>query len=83
MWTILRNYKKNEYWCIFKDYINGPEISVLLIVIDDIWNESHDRRNAILNKDYKYIGMNYNIINGQYIAYFFHFQNEKNEYYFC
>ena len=73
------NYVKNQTEIIkkkmnidvyFKDYINEPEISILLMIIDDIWNDSHDRRNAILNKDYKYIGMNYNIINGQYISYF-------------
>ena len=73
------NYFKNQTEIIkkkmnidvyFKDYINEPEISILLMIIDDIWNDSHDRRNAILNKDFNYIGINYNIINGKYIAYF-------------
>ena len=83
------NYFKNQTEIIkkkmnidvyFKDYINEPEISILLMIIDDIWNDSHDRRNAILNKDFNYIGINYNIINGKYIAYF-SFSKEKNKYY--
>lgn len=68
--NINEDYLKNQNYLCFKDFINIPEISILLMIIDDTWDNSYVRRNAILNKDYKYIGINSQIIDKKFISIF-------------
>jgi hypothetical protein len=61
---------KNQKFVCFKDYINIPEISILLMIVDDTIENTYERRNIILNKDYKYIGINSKIIDKQFVSVF-------------
>ena len=54
----------------FKDLVNIPEVSVLLMIVDDNGNSSGKKRKAILNKNYKYIGISHKYIGNKFIAYF-------------
>ena len=42
----------------FKDLIKVPEVSALLMVVDDSCKNTGKKRMALLNKDFKYIGVN-------------------------
>ena len=61
---------KNQKFVCFKDFINIPEISILLMIVDDTIENTYERRNIILNKDYKYIGINSKIIDKQFVSVF-------------
>lgn len=54
----------------FKDLIKIPEVSALLMIVDDSQKNPGRKRNAILNKDFKYIGINSKFIGKTFIAYF-------------
>ena len=54
----------------FKDSIKLPEVSALLMVVDDNANNSKRKSNAILNKNFKYIGINSHFIGKTFLAYF-------------
>ena len=54
----------------YKEMVKIPEISALLMVVDDNGKNSGKKRNAILNKDYKYIGISYRFIGKTFISYF-------------
>ena len=54
----------------FKDLIKLPEVSALLMIVDDGEKNPGRKRNAILNKDFKYIGINSKFIGKTFIAYF-------------
>ncbi len=73
------NYIKNQINIIrennnvdvfFKDLIKLPEVSALLMVVDDSEKNPGKKRNAVLNEDFKYIGINNKFINGKFLAYF-------------
>ena len=57
-----------EYF--FKDLIKIPEISVLLMFVDDTNKSPGKKRLALLNKDIKYIGVTSKCIGKTFIAYF-------------
>ena len=61
--------KKSTLEIFYKDLIKDPIISALLMIVDD--NESNDyrKRDAILNPDYKYVGINCRYIGKTFIAY--------------
>ena len=54
----------------FKDYIKNPEIAVLLMIVGD--NEAYKgkKRDAILNKDFKSIGIDSKFIGKNFIAHY-------------
>ena len=54
----------------FKDYIKNPEIAVLLMIVG--YNEAYKgkKRDAILNKDFKYIGIDSKFIGNNFIAHY-------------
>jgi len=55
----------------FKEKISIPEISVLLMIVDDRnKKDSGKKRKAILNKDFKFIGITSKFIDDTFIAYF-------------
>ena len=41
----------------FKDLIKIPEVSALLMIVDDSTKSHGKKRQAVLNQDYKYIGI--------------------------
>ena len=63
--------KENTYVDIFfKDLIKDPEISALLMIVDDSAKNPGKKRQAVLNPDYKYIGISSKFIGKTFIAYF-------------
>ena len=54
----------------FKDLIKIPEVSGLLMIVDDTNKNAGKKRMALLNKDLKYVGVNSKFIGKTFIAYF-------------
>ena len=54
----------------FKDLIKIPEVSVLLMIVDDSTKSPGKKRKAVLNPEYKYIGIKSNFIGKTFVAYF-------------
>ena len=54
----------------FKDLIKLPDVSALLMVVDDSIKNTGRKRQAILNKDFKFIGINSHFIGKTFVAYF-------------
>ena len=54
----------------FKDLIKIPEVSALLMIVDDSGKNPGKKRQAVLNKDFKYIGISSKFIGKTFIAYF-------------
>ena len=54
----------------FKDLIKVPEVSSLLMIVDDNIKNPGRKRQAILNKDFKYVGINSHFIGKTFVAYF-------------
>lgn len=53
----------------FKDLVKIPEVSALLMIVDDNGKNEGKKRNTLLNKDFKYIGVNCKFIGKTFIAY--------------
>ena len=54
----------------YKDLIKIPEVAVLLMIVDDNGKNSAKKRKALLNKNYKYIGISFRFIRKTFIAYY-------------
>ena len=54
----------------FKEMVKLPEVSALLMIVDDNGKNSGKKRKALLNKNFKYIGVTYRFIGKTFIAYF-------------
>ena len=54
----------------FKDLVKIPEVSGLLMIVDDTNKNIGKKRMTLLNKDLKYIGVNSKFIGKTFIAYF-------------
>ena len=54
----------------FKDLIKIPEVSALLMVVDDSHKNAGKKRMAVLSKELKYIGVTSKFIGKTFIAYF-------------
>ena len=54
----------------YKELVKLPEVSALLMVVDDNGKNSGKKRKAILNKKFKYIGITYKFIGKTFISYF-------------
>ena len=54
----------------FKDSIRNPEVALLLMIVGDYVNAENKKRNALLNPEYKYIGVNSKFLGNIFIAYF-------------
>ena len=62
--------ENNNIDLLFKDLIKLPDVSALLMVVDDSMKNSGRKRQAILNKDFKYIGINSHFVGKTFLAYF-------------
>ena len=62
--------ENNNIDLLFKDLIKLPDVSALLMVVDDSVKNSGRKRQAILNKDFKYIGINSHFVGKTFLAYF-------------
>ena len=74
-----KNYFKNQIANIranrrvdayFKDMIKNPEVSALLLMVDDNEKSCGKRREVILRKDIKYVGISAGDVGGTFVAYF-------------
>ena len=74
-----KNYFKNQIANIranrrvdayFKDMIKNHEVSVLLLMVDDNEKSCGKRREVILRKDIKYVGISAGDVGGTFVAYF-------------
>ena len=54
----------------FKEMVKLPEVSALLMIVDDNGKNSGKKRKALLNKNFKYIGVTYRFIGKTFISYF-------------
>ena len=67
----VRVIRENEQIDVFfKDLIKIPEVSGLLMIVDDTNKNAGKKRMALLNKDLKYIGVTCKFIGKTFIAYF-------------
>ena len=54
----------------FKEMVKLPKVSVLLMIVDDNGKNSGKKRRAILNENFRYIGVTYRFIGKTFISYF-------------
>jgi hypothetical protein len=64
---IRENYEIDVF---YKDLIKIPEVSALLMIVDDSTKNAGKKRLALLNKDIKYVGVTSKFIGKTFIAYF-------------
>lgn len=64
---LAKNVRINVF---FKEMVKIPQVSVLLMVVDDNGKNSGKKRRAILNENFKYIGITYKFIGKTFISYF-------------
>ena len=62
--------KKIQINVYFKEMIKEPDVSALLMIVDDNGKNSGKKRKAILNKEYKYIGISFRFIGKTFMSYF-------------
>ena len=62
--------KSEKIDVFFKDLIKIPEVSALLMIVDDSPKNPGKRRQAVLNKNFKYIGISSKFVGKTFIAYF-------------
>ena len=62
--------KKTKVDVFFKDLVKIPEISALIMIVDDTYKNVGKKRLSLLNKDLKYIGVTSKFIGKNFIAYF-------------
>lgn len=74
-----RNYFKNQVQNMrqttrvdgyFKDMVKAPDISALLMIVDDNGENTGKRRLLLMNNEIKYIGINSGFVGGTFVAYF-------------
>ena len=61
---------KSNINAYFKENIKNPEIAVLLMIVDDNENSNGKKRNSLLNKDFKNIGIDSKFFGKNFIAHF-------------
>ena len=62
--------KKTEVDIFFKDLVKIPEISALIMIVDDTAKGAGKKRLILLNKDLKYVGVTSKFIGKNFVAYF-------------
>ena len=62
--------ENNNIDLFFKDLVKLPEVSALLMIVDDSEKNPGKKRNALLNEEFKYIGISNKFIGKKFIAYF-------------
>ena len=66
--NIIRKSEKIDVF--FKDLVKIPEVSALLMIVDDSAKNPGKKRQAVLNKNFKYIGISSKFVGRTFIAYF-------------
>ena len=61
--------EKTNIDVFFKDLIKIPEVSALLMIVDDSEKNPGKKRQAVLNSEFKYIGISSKFIGKTFIAY--------------
>lgn len=61
--------QKSSLEFFYKDLIKEPNISALLMVVDDTEKNDFKKRDIILNPDLKYVGINCRYIGKTFVAY--------------
>ena len=67
---IKKKILKSNINLFFKGNIKNPEIAVLLMIVDDNESSEKKKRNALLNKDFKYIGIDSKFFGNHFLAHF-------------
>jgi len=67
---ILKKLESIKIDAYYKDAIKEPEISVLLMIVDDAEKNSGKKRNSILNPEFKNIAISSSNIGNTFCAYF-------------
>ena len=62
--------EQSEVDVFFKDLIKIPEVSGLLMIVDDTNKNAGKKRLALLNKELKYVGVTSKFVGKTFIAYF-------------
>lgn len=62
--------ENNNIDLFFKDLIKLPDVSALLMIVDDSAKNSGRKRKALLNKEFNYIGINSHFVGKTFLAYF-------------
>ena len=70
---LIKNGKKIDFY--FRDLIKYPDVSVLMMIVDDNEKSNGNKRKILLNPKVKYIGINYKFVGKYFIAHF-SFQKE-------
>ena len=63
----------------YKDLVKIPEVSALLMIVDDSGRNAGKKRMTLLDKDIKYIGVNSKFIGKTFIAYLSFVKSDNNE----
>ena len=66
--NIIRKSEKIDVF--FKDLVKIPEVSALLMIVDDSAKNPGKKRQAVLNKNFKYIGISSKFVGRTFSAYF-------------
>ena len=61
--------EENEIDVFFKDLIKVPEVSGLLMIVDDSNKNAGKKRMALLNKDLKYVGVTSKFVGKHFVAF--------------
>ena len=70
---LIKNGKKIDFY--FRDLIKYPDVSVLMMIVDDNEKSNGNKRKILLNPKVKFIGINYKFVGKYFIAHF-SFQKE-------
>lgn len=62
--------KNNNIDVFYKDLIKDPEVSALLMIVDDSTKNPGKKRQAVLDNNFKYIGISSGFIGKSFVAYF-------------
>lgn len=62
--------KTNNINVYFKNLIKNPEIAVLLLIVDDCANNPGKKRKAILNPEFRKVGINSTFLGSKFISHF-------------
>ena len=64
----------------YKDLVKVPEVSVLLMIVDDSGKNAGKKRMTLLDKDIKYIGVNSKFVGKTFIAYLSFMKSNNDEF---
>ena len=59
----------NNLNVFYKDLIKDPEVSALLMIVDDNARNAGKKREAVLNREYKYIGISSRFYKKSFVAF--------------